>query len=140
MKFLKNIADQQQAMESPIDLRQINQIFHNALQNGVIRRCLHIGNIKIKPAKFNSTNSGHLFVTVNDEYVGKISPRGKWLPIDSSGHSLQDTLVKIADDPLAAAVLHGQQTGTCSCCGRKLTNELSVELGIGPICRGNWGM
>ena len=32
----------------------------------------------------------------------------------------------------------GQETGTCSCCGRTLTNELSISLGIGPICREGW--
>jgi hypothetical protein len=49
-------------------------------------------------------------------------------------------LLAIAADPMAAAIRHGQLEGQCSCCGRKLTNATSVELGIGPICRANWGM
>ena len=51
---------------------------------------------------------------------------------------------KLADflrttDIEAAAIEYGRATGTCSCCGRTLTNRLSIELGIGPICRGNFG-
>jgi hypothetical protein len=49
-------------------------------------------------------------------------------------------LLAIAADPLAAAVAHGKATGVCSCCSRELTNKVSIELGIGPICRAKWGL
>jgi len=55
------------------------------------------------------------------------------------GDAAKERLIEVAADPLAAAVAYGAKTGRCSCCGRILTNELSVELGIGPICRGKWG-
>lgn len=29
---------------------------------------------------------------------------------------------------------YGHLTGRCCCCGRELTNETSIELGIGPVC------
>ena len=45
-----------------------------------------------------------------------------------------------AADPYSAAKLYGQNTGSCSCCGRELTNALSIELGIGPICREKFGL
>lgn len=45
-----------------------------------------------------------------------------------------------AADPYAAAKLYGQNTGSCSCCGRELTNPISIELGIGPICREKFGL
>jgi hypothetical protein len=32
----------------------------------------------------------------------------------------------------------GALYGTCCACGRTLTNELSIDLGIGPICRKNF--
>lgn len=38
--------------------------------------------------------------------------------------------------PGDAAVLYGQRIGRCSQCGRRLTNRLSRELAIGPICGG----
>ena len=34
----------------------------------------------------------------------------------------------------------GKPTANCSCCGIALTNDLSIALGIGPICREKWGV
>lgn len=39
---------------------------------------------------------------------------------------------------LDQAAEYGRRTGVCACCGRDLTNKESIELGIGPICRGNF--
>lgn len=45
--------------------------------------------------------------------------------------------VRAADKiTMAEALKYGRITGICVCCGRTLTNELSVALGIGPICGG----
>lgn len=44
-------------------------------------------------------------------------------------------LEQIADDPQAAAKAFGKQTGHCGRCGRKLTDPVSIEFGIGPVCR-----
>lgn len=48
-------------------------------------------------------------------------------------------LDKIAANPGEAAKRYGLEIGKCGICGRRLTNDLSRELGIGPICRANWG-
>lgn len=38
------------------------------------------------------------------------------------------------------AIRYGNEIGACSNCGRRLTNRISRELGIGPICGGRmWG-
>lgn len=39
---------------------------------------------------------------------------------------------------LEQAAEFGKAFGVCAECGRLLTNKLSVELGIGPICRANF--
>lgn len=39
---------------------------------------------------------------------------------------------------LAEAQAWGQRTGTCCQCYAKLTNPKSIELGIGPVCRGKF--
>lgn len=46
----------------------------------------------------------------------------------------------IAEDPLAAAVLYGNEFERCCICNRGLTRRLSREMGIGPVCarRQNW--
>jgi hypothetical protein len=40
----------------------------------------------------------------------------------------------------AAAARFGQEIGSCSRCGRSLTDEASRAFGIGPDCRGFWGL
>lgn len=49
-------------------------------------------------------------------------------------------LAKIsAAGPKAASERYGQELGSCSICGRTLTDETSRELGIGPVCRNATG-
>lgn len=43
-------------------------------------------------------------------------------------------LDRIAEDPLAAAILYGQSTTTCGICHRTLRTDESVARGIGPKC------
>lgn len=54
--------------------------------------------------------------------------------------AILDEINLIAKDPLSAAQMFGQKTGNCSCCGRTLTVEESIRLGIGPICRAKFGL
>jgi hypothetical protein len=44
-------------------------------------------------------------------------------------------LDKIAEDPVAAMKRYGRELGHCGMCGRTLTDTLSREIGIGPVCR-----
>jgi hypothetical protein len=46
-----------------------------------------------------------------------------------------EALLAVEADPLAAARENGIKTGRCSCCGRPLTDPVSIGYGIGPICR-----
>jgi hypothetical protein len=39
---------------------------------------------------------------------------------------------------LDEAKAYGKLTGTCCQCGAKLTDETSIEAGIGPICEGKF--
>jgi len=39
---------------------------------------------------------------------------------------------------LEQAKAYGRATGYCACCGRFLSDPVSVEHGIGPICEGRW--
>ena len=48
-------------------------------------------------------------------------------------------LEAIAVDPMAAAQRFGHELGICSQCGSPLTNEESIQLGIGPVCRAKLG-
>lgn len=100
-------------------------------------------------APANGKNPGAVYIkeaNYDGAYLGKIEPDGKLqlayhIPgYDSdSKHTLIEAIKEIQTDPFLAVTTHGKKTGICSCCGRTLTNPLSVELGIGPICRGSFG-
>jgi len=51
--------------------------------------------------------------------------------------TVMGVLRKIKDAGIReAAIRYGMEIGSCSNCGRRLTNRISRELGIGPICGG----
>lgn len=79
-------------------------------------------------------NTGSLYVYApGGAYVGKVSPEGAYY----GNSTFQGSLEKAAENPKQAAVAYGRQTGNCSCCGRTLTDPVSIFGGIGPICLGN---
>jgi|SRR5215831_7548834 len=62
-------------------------------------------------------------------YQGEVQPNAKMA-----------IMQKIAANPREAAIRFGQEIKACSNCGRRLTNRISRELAIGPICGGRlWG-
>ena len=65
---------------------------------------------------------------------------GQFVPVSSCHPSTADAVVRVAANPRGEAVQHGKATGRCSCCGRELTDPISIEMGIGPICANNWGL
>lgn len=56
------------------------------------------------------------------------------------GAAARIVLTKIAVDPVAAAKRYGQEIGSCSKCGKTLTDEFSRAFGIGPVCRAKMGI
>jgi hypothetical protein len=124
-----------------VSMDKIMAAFAAAKASGLKAPKLRVAGLVIKPAKAESANAGFLYVMAGgDLYLGKISPEGRFLRSAACRDEDEAKLLEIAADPLAAAVAYGKETGTCSCCGLELTNKLSIELGIGPICRAKWGM
>lgn len=59
-------------------------------------------------------------------------------PIRGSGAAL--IVSEIAKAGIKESMLlYGKEIGRCGHCGRRLTNDLSREIGIGPICRNGMG-
>ena len=124
-----------------IDLGEIRKMIDVALSNRVARPRFRAEGLDITKAGDNSANPGHLYVkTINGDYQGKITPEGEFLAIRDCESSTVEKLQNIATDPLGSAIAFGKEFGKCSCCGRTLTNPESIELGIGPICRSNYGL
>jgi hypothetical protein len=54
--------------------------------------------------------------------------------LGANWNTVADLLAEFEANPLVAAVKYGKLSGTCCSCGRDLTNDGSIEAGIGPIC------
>lgn len=119
-----------------VDLDPIRAMFDAAYDNGLKRPKYRAEGLVINRAPDHGANPGALYVKTTDgDYLGKVINgvyKGK--------SEALERLHSIAENPMEAAVRYGRQTGQCACCGRELTNKLSIELGIGPVCREKWGL
>lgn len=102
-----------------------------------------------------SANPGAVYVKDNGEYVGKV-PSGSnifqpgrgfdasrfaalKLAMENPGEAVRADAAERAR-LLAEAIAEGRTLSMpCGCCGRTLTDPVSIERGIGPICAGQWG-
>lgn len=85
-------------------------------------------------AKAGSVNAGCVYAKAGELYLGKITPAGVFQPSRDCTAEQKAEIAKIAENALEAAVEYGKRTGRCSCCGRELTDPVSIAAGIGPIC------
>lgn len=127
------------ALAVKLDYASIVQMFETAMTNGLKRMSYRAEGFVMTPAAKTGRNPGAIYVKrVEGGYLGKVIA-GKF----HAGHGVtaEDTekLLKIAANPLEAAKAYGKLTGKCSCCGRQLTDHVSIALGIGPICAEKWG-
>ena len=60
--------------------------------------------------------------------------QGSQKPGQAYRGSSADYLAEIVKDERAALALYGHELGRCGVCSRTLTDELSRERGIGPVC------
>lgn len=123
-----------------VNLDRIREMFDTAVASGYKKPTYRAEGLKISLAPATGRNAGALYVVEieDDAYQGKIEA----VTFKAVREARTDTLARlqvIAADPAAAAIRYGQRTGTCSCCGRELTNHASIEAGIGPICAQKWG-
>lgn len=128
-------AVEREANKQTIDLAPIRAMFETARNSGHKRPVYRAAGLVISRASDTGRNPGALYVKTaeGDEYLGKIigtEYAGKPAP----------ALAAIAADPRGEAIRYGQRTGQCSCCGRELTAEASIDAGIGPVCASKWGL
>src|SRR6185436_7800457 len=153
-------AGQRVATAPKIDVARIEQAFATAAGNGLKKLTLRLAVTKIdgvkkvdgvevpnvvlkhaftfKPAGATGANPGAVYVKEGQEYLGKIVA-GAFKCVATCGDERRDDVVAAAGDPAQAAIAYGKTVGACSICNAELTNKLSIELGIGPICRAKYG-
>lgn len=113
--------------------------FATAQQKGIKAPKLRLAGFTFSRAPDTGRNAGSIYVKhTAGNYLGKVTA-GSFHPSRECDDPMRTAIVAAAADPHAAAKAFGLKTGTCSCCGRELTNGESIELGIGPICRERYG-
>lgn len=89
----------------------------------------------------HSVNVGSVYVkAMQGDYLGKINPEGYFCPARPYGafkEALEDFLGRVAENPVEVALASGRETGVCACCGRGLSDPISVYGSIGPVCLSN---
>lgn len=130
---------EKQANAPKVEVSAIEALFDTATGSGLKRPVFRaLDGIEVSKAPATGRNAGALYVKENGEYAGKIVG-GQYLSTRTASERVLPRLIAIAADPMGEATLFGKQTGSCGCCGRELTDPVSVEMGIGPICASKWG-
>lgn len=113
--------------------------FDAALASGLKRPKMRFEGFTASLAPANSSNAGAVYLKDGGRYLGKIAA-GKFQASRDCHSATASAIVTTMADPMSAAVAFGRRTGSCSCCGRELTDPQSVAAGIGPICARNYGL
>jgi hypothetical protein len=121
-----------------INVTAIATAFEAANSNGIKRPKLRLDTFTFSRAPDAGKNAGSIYVKEGAKYIGKVSA-GKFHPTMACDDPTEARVIAAASDPHQSAKAYGMKTGSCSCCGRELTNGISIELGIGPICRSRFG-
>jgi len=131
-------AKKREANAVTVEVSRIKEAFDTATSNGLKHPKLRLRDFVFSLAPATGVNAGAIYVKEGETYLGKIV-EGKLIRSRDCDDDAESKIVEAVADPEAAAVAHGKQTGSCSCCGRELTDPNSIERGIGPICAENFG-
>lgn len=143
----KLASDAQRPQEAPANASEADALFaafDAARGSGLKRLSLRLDGVTLKPSRDGQA----LWVTDPNRFEdGRFGPQPAFLGTIRRGQgipqrlpeSAREVLLSAAADPLSAAVRFGRVTGSCSCCGRTLTDPDSIARGIGPICAERWG-
>lgn len=129
-----------------IDDANLYGILYKAVENGVRRPALRLSVYKFKLASDEGHNKGAIWVTSSRRdaggeafFFGKIKD-GVFYPSENCIKEDYESIKQTAENPFEEATLFGKRTGMCCVCGRKLTNEESINKMIGPICAERFGL
>lgn len=105
-----------------------------AYAKGIKKPMVRLGNgLRAKFTRYGKNPDG-AWLTLNGNLVGQIDCNGDCVIYNNSDDLLQ-TITNINSNFEGHIRDQGLISGQCMCCGLPLTNELSLRIGIGPICR-----
>lgn len=125
-----------------VNVGAVETAFQRGMESGVKRPKIRLlsGELSfvLSRAPDHGRNAGSLYVIAEgDNYLGKIT-EGKFVKSRDCSDKDEAGVIAACADPLNSAVAYGKRFGICSCCGRELSNQESIDLGIGPICRAKY--
>jgi len=121
-----------------VDATRLEQAFSAAKSKGLQWPKITMGAMVVKPAPAHGANAGALYVTEHGQYLGKVMG-GRFLKVRECADDAAQRVATLINDPKAAAEAYGKETGVCCICSRTLTNQESIDRGIGPICAEKFG-
>jgi hypothetical protein len=121
-----------------IDISKIEVSFAKAMEAGIKRPKLRLADFRFSPAPVTGNNAGAIYVKAGETYLGKIAG-GKLFKSRDCDDQTAGNILAAAADPEAAAIAYGRQFGQCAICARELSNQESIDRGIGPICADKFG-
>lgn len=130
-------------MPVEVDGSKLMQLFTDAVARGSRPKVwIKVGerSVKLSLAAPAGKNAGCIYIGSGDDYLGKITPDGKLLPVKQLFDNLEESLVEFCQDPKNYAIKYGKETNHCCFCGIELTTRASVFNGYGEICAENWGL
>lgn len=129
----------QAAATAPVvDSTALEAAFEKAKSSGLRNPKITLGGLAFKPAKATGANPGAIYVTEQGEYLGKVMG-GRFLRVRACSDEAATSVAEMIRDPKATAEAYGLRSGNCCICNRQLTNQESLQRGIGPICAGKFG-
>jgi hypothetical protein len=122
-----------------LSVEPIEQAFAKAQAAGIARPKLRLGEFTFSPAPAAGKNPGAIYIKHSDgTYLGKVAG-SRLFTVSSVSGAVEQEIVGVAADPLNAAIAYGKKYGKCSVCARTLTDEASINRGIGPVCAERFG-
>lgn len=122
-----------------LSLEPIEVAFRKAQDAGIARPKLRLGEFTFSPAPMTGKNPGAIYVNGSEgTYLGKVSG-GRLFTVAHVSPEVEQEIVAVASDPLNSAIAYGKRYGKCSVCARTLTDEESINRGIGPVCAERFG-
>lgn len=121
-----------------VDIQPIIDSFTRAHNQGIKHPKMNVDGMQFERAPDHGKNPGAVYIKNDGEYLGKIMG-GRFMASRDCNDERQVEILKVCADPLAAAVAFGKKYGKCSICKRDLSDPVSIERGIGPICAERMG-
>lgn len=129
----------QAAKSGEVNAERIREMFAKAKASGLKRPAFVAGGLRLTLASEYSRSPGAIYIVQDGQYAGKIVGN-KFLATRYATAETRQRIELLSGNPQEAARAFGKETGTCCCCGRTLSDPVSVEAGIGPICANKWGL